>query len=46
MLYFMLGFGMGIYIGTYYDCKPFLSAIGHRIREYLPEKIEEKKDSK
>lgn len=42
MLYFILGFGFGVYMGTYYDCKPILTSFGSRIREYLPEK----KDSK
>ena len=40
MLYFILGFSFGIYIGTYYNCKPMLSIIGNKIIEFIPEKKE------
>ena len=42
MLYFILGLGVGVYLGTYYNCKPILVTIGEKIKEYLPEKKDDK----
>jgi hypothetical protein len=35
---FLLGFASGIYVGTYYDCKPTLINIEKNIRDYMPSK--------
>jgi hypothetical protein len=34
----LLGFASGIYVGTYYDCKPTLINIEKNIRDYMPSK--------
>lgn len=33
---FILGFGLGICVGTYYDCKPILQKIKQEIINNLP----------
>ena len=33
---FLLGFGSGIYVGTYYDCKPIINTIKKIIKDYQP----------
>ena len=38
MLYFIIGVGFGIYIGTYYNCKPTLDVIIKNIKKGIPEK--------
>lgn len=38
MWQFITGFGFGIYIGTYYDCKPALEFVRKTIKENMPEK--------
>ena len=38
MWQFFLGFGTGIYVGTYYDCKPFMNKIGDYIKDQCPPK--------
>ena len=35
---FLLGFASGIYVGTYYDCKPTLINNEKNIRDYMPSK--------
>ncbi len=35
---FLLGFSSGIYVGTYYECKPILNNIKEIIKDYFPEK--------
>ncbi len=34
----LLGFGSGLYIGTYYDCKPIFNSIKKYIKTHVPEK--------
>tara|TARA_B100000579_G_C22533383_1_gene711811 strand:+ start:90 stop:209 length:120 start_codon:yes stop_codon:yes gene_type:complete len=35
---FIIGFGLGIYVGTYYDCKPILKTMGNCFKKYMPPK--------
>ncbi len=35
---FFLGLSLGIYCGTYYDCKPVVNNITEYIKKNLPEK--------
>ena len=37
MLEFLLGFSSGIYLGSYYNCKPQLENLIKMIKEKLPE---------
>ena len=47
MWQFILGFGSGIYIGTYYDCKPSLNFIKNCLKNIIPEDaIPKEKNSK
>ena len=32
----LLGFSAGVYVGTYYDCRPFLDTIGVWMRDHCP----------
>ena len=34
----MVGFSIGVYVGTYYNCKPILNEITQNIQKYIPEK--------
>jgi len=36
MWYFICGFGVGMYVGTYYNCKPVLDKIGKVVKENMP----------
>ena len=36
MWQWLLGIGMGIYIGTYYNCKPSLEAVTKLVRDNMP----------
>lgn len=38
MWHFLCGFGVGVYVGTYYNCKPPLEAISKFMKENLPPK--------
>lgn len=38
MLEFLLGFSCGIYIATYYNCKPIIEKISKYFKENLPKK--------
>ncbi len=38
MYQLLIGFGLGIYVGTYYDCKPIMKTLGEHIKNYLPPK--------
>ena len=38
---FIAGFTAGIYVGTYYDCKPIVGYFLKEIKKYVPEKKEE-----
>ena len=41
MIYkFIIGFGAGVWVGTYYDCKPIL----HKIKDELTKIIPKEKD--
>ncbi len=35
---FILGLTSGIYIGSYYECKPIINLLKNKILEYIPEK--------
>lgn len=35
-LNFLIGFGIGVYVGTYYNCKPFINKIKKTIENNLP----------
>lgn len=37
MLQFSLGVLLGVYLGTYYDCKPIISNVHSFIKKYTPE---------
>ena len=39
---FLLGVSTGMYIGTYYECKPILSSIKKIIEDYTPKEKEKK----
>ena len=43
MFMFILGFCSGIYVGTYYDCKPSITKIEYFIEKYIPKKKAKKK---
>ena len=32
----LFGFSAGIYVGTYYDCKPYMDTLGVWIKEHMP----------
>ena len=32
----LIGFGAGVYVGTYYDCRPYLDTIGVWMRDHCP----------
>ena len=38
MYQFFIGFGLGIYMGTYYNCKPIMKTMGEFIKKYTPPK--------
>ena len=38
MFQFFLGFVSGIYIGTHYECKPFINKMVDFLKNYFPEK--------
>lgn len=42
MWQFMLGFSMGIYIGTYYQCKPTLDIVLKTVRDNMPKEKNKK----
>lgn len=39
MIEFLFGFIMGIYVGTFYECKPILNKISNIVRKYIKIKI-------
>jgi hypothetical protein len=47
MWQFLCGFGTGVYVGTYYNCKPIIEYIRIKAKEIIPEDMPkpEKKDS-
>jgi len=42
MWHFLLGFGVGIYLGTYYNCKPQLDNFVKLINKSFPERKNDK----
>lgn len=42
MLQFIFGFSIGIYIGSYYNCKPQVEELIKIIKEKMPEPTTEK----
>ena len=38
----MVGFAAGVYVGTYYNCKPTIIMIQEMVKERLPEKKDKK----
>lgn len=37
MWQYMIGFGFGLYVGTYYNCKPIIDNIITIIKKNIPE---------
>ena len=37
----LLGFAGGVYVGTFYDCKPIISSINSLMDDKLPKKKKE-----
>ena len=37
MWQFLAGFASGVYVGTYYNCKPIILEIEKKVREYMPD---------
>jgi len=33
----LCGFGTGVYVGTYYNCKPVIEYIRVKVKEIIPE---------
>ncbi len=46
MWQFFLGFSSGLYLGTYYECKPFMSKIEDFIKQQCPRKKDSEEDEK
>ena len=42
MIRFIIGFGLGLYTGTYYNCKPIIDRLQDCIKDNMPEKKEAK----
>ena len=42
----LVGFTVGVYIGTYYDCKPQIYTINKWVHEYIPNSKEEESEKK
>lgn len=38
MWQFLAGFGFGVYMGTYYDCKPYLDEMNKWFKQHIPPK--------
>lgn len=47
MWQFLTGFSLGVYVGTFYDCRPAIKAVQIILRENMPkEKNKEKNKEK
>ena len=46
MWQFMMGFGLGVYVGTKYDCKPTVEYISNFLDKTIPEEAKPKKKRK
>lgn len=44
MIFLVLGTGIGIYIGTYYKCKPVLDYIVQSVKDMCPERNHEEEE--
>jgi hypothetical protein len=42
---FIAGFGIGVYVGTYYECKPTLEYIRKVITDQVPKKSESERST-
>lgn len=42
MYQFLLGFAVGVYVGTVYDCKPFVDRAHEFVKEHAPKEQEPK----
>lgn len=38
MLYLLIGFGTGVWVGSYYNCKPYVEKLTQFAKDNLPEK--------
>ena len=45
MWQFVAGFSIGVYVGTYYECKPTLEYIRKCIAEQIPNKRESESEN-
>ena len=45
MWQFALGFSVGVYVGTYYDCKPMIKRTVDCIKHWKPEERDDNKDT-
>ena len=41
MWQFVFGFGAGVYVGTFFDCKPTIQQVSSILTQYCPPKKEE-----
>ncbi len=46
MWQFLCGLGAGIYVGTYFECKPTIEKVVYLVKTSLPEKKEEEEEKK
>jgi len=44
MWQFILGCASGVYIGTYYDCKPTINIMNEYLKKQFPDHLPKKKD--
>lgn len=35
---FLVGFASGVYVGTYYNCKPLIIELEKKIKDIIPDK--------
>lgn len=35
---FLVGFASGVYVGTYYNCKPMIHELEKKINDFIPDK--------
>ena len=43
MWQFMMGFSVGIYVGTIYDCKPTVTYVSNFLKNNIPEEAKPRK---
>lgn len=46
MWQFLCGFGAGVYVGTYFECKPTIEKIIIMAKSSIPEKKDDKQEEK